>query len=335
VALITVGSPVYNSMPYLPEVVNALLSQTARNFEILAIVQDCQDGSMEYMDSLRDPRLRIIRQPNPGLTPALNRMLREIHTPWLVRQDTDDIPYPHRIEELLDNISKYPEAGIFYSLAEYYPPDKAIGLFRASRGTPARLREIAKRGYLLSFCYSTVMLNAQKTLAVGGYRTGLVEDVDLWWGMALAYDIQFIPDILVGYRDHGSHITTSSVKRQDVQTLYVQYLLLSLLWDLPPQSVESIGPPLETLIDTDGAKAKEWIRQVNIDLTAGKYLGAFQSLLRSFISSPSYVIRRIADELTPNKQISNGLNPDIYKRRRHEFWPSSPEITTQATAEEQ
>jgi glycosyltransferase involved in cell wall biosynthesis len=323
VALITVGLPVYNSMPYLPEVVNALLSQTNRNFEILAIVQDCQDGSMEYMDSFRDPRLRIIRQPNPGLTPALNRMLREIHTPWLVRQDTDDIPYPHRIEELLDNISKHPEAGMFYSLAEYYPPDKAIGLFRCSRGTPAQLREIAKRGYLLSFCHSTVMLNAQKTLAVGGYRTGLVEDIDLWWRMALAYDIQFIPEILVGYRHHGSQITTSSVKRQDVQTLYVQYLLLSHLWDLPPQSVESIGPLLETLIDTDGAKAKEWIRQVNIDLTAGKYLRAFQALVRSFISSPSYVIPRVADELMPNKQISNGVNPDIFKSRRQEFWSNS------------
>ena len=94
--LLTLGLPVYNSMPYLKEAVESVLAQTYTNFKILAIVDDCQDGSVEYMNSVRDPRLRIIRQPKSGLTPTLNRMLREIDTPWLVRQDTDDISYPGR-----------------------------------------------------------------------------------------------------------------------------------------------------------------------------------------------------------------------------------------------
>src|SRR5271163_729347 len=99
-ALLTVGLPVYNSMPYLKEAVDSLLSQTVQDFKILAVVDDCSDGSVEYIESIRDRRLRVIRQPKSGLVKALNLTLRETDTPWLIRQDTDDVSYPNRLERI-------------------------------------------------------------------------------------------------------------------------------------------------------------------------------------------------------------------------------------------
>src|SRR5580658_4585168 len=95
--LITVGIPVYNAMPWLPQCMDSLFRQTFSNFDILVIVDGATDGSLEYLESVRDSRLRVLVQPNTGVTATLNRMLHEVETPWLVRQDADDVSYPQRL----------------------------------------------------------------------------------------------------------------------------------------------------------------------------------------------------------------------------------------------
>src|ERR1700761_1830272 len=115
----TVGVPVYNAMPYLRETMNSLLSQTLDRFEILAVVDGGSDESLAYLRSIRDPRLRILEQPNQGVTYTLNRMLRECRTGWLVRQDADDVAYPDRVEKIAAAIAEHPDAGMFYSFASY------------------------------------------------------------------------------------------------------------------------------------------------------------------------------------------------------------------------
>ncbi len=157
-------------MPYLPEAMDSLLAQTSSCFEILAIVDGATDSSLEYLRTIRDSRLRILTQPNLGVTRTLNRMLRECRTPWLVRQDADDVSHPTRIERLLAAIRESPDAGMFYSLANYHPRERAVGSFRCTRGTPLELRSIVRSGYLLSICHPTVALNVHKTLALGGSR---------------------------------------------------------------------------------------------------------------------------------------------------------------------
>ena len=52
-SLITVGLPVCNAMPYLPEAMESLMAQRHSGFEILAIVDGGTDGSLEYLRSLQ------------------------------------------------------------------------------------------------------------------------------------------------------------------------------------------------------------------------------------------------------------------------------------------
>ena len=193
-----------------------------------------------YHNSIRDPRLRILSQNNRGLTATLNRMLTEAKGRWLVRQDADDVSYPNRLRRLAEFIGKYPEAGMFYSLADYYP-STSIGKFRSNQGSPEELRQIVNSGYLLSICHTSVVLNVEKTLALGGYRFNLhVEDRDLWWRMAIAHDIRFIPEVTVGFRQSLQSISSMNLAEQWLNGLYVQYLLLSRLWDLEPLPIEMV-----------------------------------------------------------------------------------------------
>lgn len=318
--LLTVGMPVCDAMPWLPEAMESLFAQTAPCFEILAIVDGGSDNSLDYLRSVRDSRLRVLTQPNQGVTATLNRMLRECRTPWLVRQDADDVSYPQRMEKLLQGIAAYPHAGLIYSLAEYHPRDRCAGRFRCSRGTPEQLRAMVQQGYLLSICHSTVALNAARALAAGGYRMDLhAEDADLWWRMALRWDIRCIPEALVGFRQNQASVSARHLEEQQLGGLYVQYLLLSDLWGLPPRPPERVAKILCALLRPASLRAKEWLRRWNIERAAGRPLRASAALARALGASPAYVLRRARDEFR-RAGIANGAPPQWFLERKELLW---------------
>jgi glycosyltransferase involved in cell wall biosynthesis len=318
---LTVGLPVYNAMPYLPEAVESLLRQTVSDFNILVIIDGADDGSAEYLATIRDKRLRIISQSNQGLTTTLNRMLRETTTKWLVRQDADDISYPTRIERILELISQHPGAGMFYSLAKYHPATRSFGFFRCSRGSPQELRRIVQSGYLLSICHPSVTLNVEKTLAIGGYRDlPYAEDTDLWWRMALEYDIHLLPEVLIGFRQNVSSVSSRHFHKQELHGIYAQYLLLSHLSSREALPLAEIGAILEASIAGGHQEAKQYLRFFNMHFAAGDYWHAFASLACCLLASPSYLVSRVMDEVLPLKSIKNGVPPNLLYRRKETLW---------------
>src|SRR5258708_21922271 len=131
---LTIGIPVHNGMPYLAETLQSVRWQTYGDVEILVIDDGSKDDTSEYLQSLRYPRLRVISQSNQGLTATLNRMLRECHTPWLVRLDADDIALPHRAAVVAQAIKRAPDAGMFHSRAKQHDHANGISLSPTTEG---------------------------------------------------------------------------------------------------------------------------------------------------------------------------------------------------------
>ena len=320
--LLTVGMPVYNAMPYLPSAVESLLTQTCEDFSVLVVDDGSRDGSLDYLCTIADERVRVIRQPHRGITATLNRMLAEAKSPWLVRQDADDISVPHRLETILRAVQAHPDAGMFYSHAAYYPIKRSVGLFRSTRGTPEQIRRIARSGYLPAICHPSAVLNVDKTLALGGYRAGLdCEDADLWWRMALAHDIHFLPEVLLYFRQSADSLSSRRLREQTLHGLYVQYLLLSSLDGREPAKLATIQLELENLMERTPLKAKELLRLCNISLGQGDLVHAARCLAGSLAASPSYFLNRLRDEWFPPPAIANGLSPQLYAQRKDALWP--------------
>ena len=317
---VTVAMPVCNGMPWLPEAVDSLLRQTVADFEILIVVDGGNDGSLGYLRTIRDARLRVLEQANAGVTATLNRLLRETRTPWMVRQDADDVSYPGRIERLLEQISNHPDAGLIYSLADYHPRGRCAGQFRCSRGTPGELRSIVERGYLLSICHSTVALHVEKTVAAGGYRMDIhAEDADLWWRIARSYPVHFIPEALVGFRQNAGSVSARHLERQQLAGLYVQYLLLSELWALEPKAIEQVGSVLAGFVRPASVAAKESLRSFNMHLAERRFARGCAALLRAFTQSPGYVVGRVRDEFR-RTGLFNGVQPALFLERKEALW---------------
>lgn len=323
---ITVGIPVFNAMPYLPRTLESILRQDYSDFEILVINDGSTDDSRQYLDSIRDPRLRIVDQENRGVTEARNRMLAEVRTPWLALNDADDIAYPRRLACAADYICRYPESGMFYSLAEYYPVVSG-GRFRSTINNPSEIRDFLQLGYLPSVCNSTAILNVERTKAVGGYQFNLygVEDADLWWRIALHYDMRIIPEVLTGYRMSAQSLTSVNLEEQALSALYVQYRLISHLWGRKPLVYRDVRAALLQLFSRKKVTFRKHLRAFNMELGDGNRNRAFLQAAKAFFASPADFISRLLDEYVPHRAITNGEPPALFKKHENILWPKHAE----------
>jgi glycosyltransferase involved in cell wall biosynthesis len=320
---LTVGLPVYNAMPFLPEVIDSLLRQTWSDFELLVIDDGSTDGSSDFLGAIKDTRLRLISQPNQGLPTTLNRMLREANGAWLVRQDADDVAYPERLSLMVDAIQQWPDAGMFYTLADYVRSGPGRISWRSTVADPRTLRAITRAGYLLSICHPTVVLNIAKTLDLGGYRSELrsAQDSELWWRMALRYDIQLIPKSTLAVRLTASGISSSSLQNQNVGHLFGQYLLLSELWKLPALPYDLVRRQLMDLINLRLLRYRSHLRQSAIAFDRFRIGSSLYHALASMLIAPDYLLERILYELPRNRKLAvNGVSPLLFAANLDKFW---------------
>ena len=332
--LFTIGMPVFNAMPYLAEAVESVLRQTYRHFELLIINDGSRDGSLEYLCSVRDPRIRIICQKNRGITATLNRLLEKARAPWLVRLDADDVAHSERLALVAESIERHPEAGMFYSRAAHYGHVGAIAAARSTEGTLADLRELTCAGYLLSIVHSSVVLNVAKTRALGGYRFDLqIEDLDLWWRMALRHDVVFIPRVTVQYRLNHNSVCINNFQELSANTLFAQYLLLSQLWGLEPQPYEAVIGALSGMVDESRLAYREQMWRAAAHLSARRYRGAAPHLVKAVLHSPVSFFRRVGYPFGQEAMVRRGEDPQCFRRMRHQLWGAAELLDSGAAFE--
>ena len=108
---ISVVMPVYNTaVPFLKDAVDSIVNQTCQDFEFLIIDDGSTGECAEYLAHLRDPRIRIIRNPkNIGITKSLNIGFREAKGKYIARMDSDDISFPARFERQYAFMEAHPD----------------------------------------------------------------------------------------------------------------------------------------------------------------------------------------------------------------------------------
>ena len=106
---VSVVMPAYNAMPYIKEAVTSVLAQTFSSFEFLIVNDGSTDDTKVYIDSLNDPRIRVIHQTNQGIVTALNVGIREAKHDWIARMDADDVALPQRLQRQVEFLEWDPQ----------------------------------------------------------------------------------------------------------------------------------------------------------------------------------------------------------------------------------
>jgi glycosyltransferase involved in cell wall biosynthesis len=215
---VSVIMSVYNGEKYLREAIDSILNQTFKDFEFLIIDDGSTDSSAEIVHSYCDPRIRVFKQENKGLTKSLNIGLKLANGEYIARQDADDISLPFRLEKQVEFLDKQTDVVLVSSNIEFMD-DRGESLGKSDRATDSDL--IA--WYLLFYNqiggHSQVMFRNQPVMKLGGYSEALrcTQDYELWVRLAKSHEIAILPDVLVRWRKHDDNI---SVKNRDEQKSY-------------------------------------------------------------------------------------------------------------------
>ncbi len=189
--------PLYNKVSYIWRAVHSVLGQTVSNFELIVVDDGSTDDGARVVETIRDPRIRLVKQENGGECAARNRGIAEARSELVAFLDADDEWLPEHLETIKRLSEKYPECGAYATEKVTVDPDGKRGI-PVHDGIPASPWEGVIPNYFRSaaswpVCSSAVAIPRQVFDSVGLFPVGVRHggDLDMWCRIALKYPICF------------------------------------------------------------------------------------------------------------------------------------------------
>lgn len=203
--------PLYNKESYIDATLKSVFSQTYRGFEVVVVDDGSTDNGPGIILSYDEPKLRLIRQENAGVSAARNRGINEALFAYIAFLDADDEWHPDFLSTIASLIEKYPGAAMF-----------ATGfntLHEKNRNNVSKIKNHIgnNKGFILnnffsevcknkpSFSASSVCVRKEVLYKVGLFPDGINygEDMAVWARVALKYKIAVNSMKLSNYYCYG------------------------------------------------------------------------------------------------------------------------------------
>jgi len=108
--------PVRNGGEHVKECVRSILAQTCRDFNLLVLDNNSNDGTPEWISSLKDERIIIYPEKEAlGIEGNWARIKGIKKNEFITLIGHDDILLPHYLEEMERLINKHPQASLYQS----------------------------------------------------------------------------------------------------------------------------------------------------------------------------------------------------------------------------
>ena len=107
--LFSIIIPSYNCAQYIQQTLRSIYQQTEDDYEIVVINDGSPDNLLEVLKQETDSRLRVITQPNSGVSCARNRGIQEARGTYVAFLDSDDVWQPFHLEKAKLFFEKYPQ----------------------------------------------------------------------------------------------------------------------------------------------------------------------------------------------------------------------------------
>lgn len=100
IGLISIIMAAYNAEKTIEKAINSVLAQSYQNWELI-VINDCsKDKTVSIVESIADPRVRLIHNPvNSGVSVTRHRGVEEAKGEWLAILDSDDAWEPEKLEK--------------------------------------------------------------------------------------------------------------------------------------------------------------------------------------------------------------------------------------------
>ena len=197
--MISVVIPLYNKEKQIAKTLDAVLSQSYQNFEIIIVNDGSTDKSMEEVKKFQDPRIRLIQQENAGVSAARNRGIEKASFDLIAFLDADDRWKPNYLQTQHDLSQKYPLCDVFACNYEFVHADKSVHSTIIRKLSLSGQDGILNNYFEIASCShpplwtSAIMVRKKAILSVNGFPDGVKSGEDLltWARLACLYRIAY------------------------------------------------------------------------------------------------------------------------------------------------
>lgn len=294
----TVVMTVYNAMPYLPAAVDSILQQTLSDFKMVIVNDGSTDKSGDYLDSIRDPRVKIFTQENQGQQAAANFAISKCDTEFVSRMDADDIASEDRLQKQVAFLRDNPNVGMVGGQFEY------IGRKRTGRKSELPCDHETIYHELIhnrhAVCNATTAFRTDLFRRLGGYwEHNISEDWDFFLRAAEEMEIANLPDVVLGFRFHPGSINGRRMVESQLHNEYACELARRRNNNQPPIEYDAFSKnhaynkwPRSWIFRMDCLSVSIY-RVAMAEILNGKPISGYARLGLSMACSPHRTLHRV------------------------------------------
>lgn len=207
--LLSVVIPAYNVEEFILPAVTSALSQSFRDLEVIVVDDGSTDKTPDLVMSLRDIRLKLVRQENLGLAGARNTGMRVSRGKYVGFLDGDDLWLPKKADIQIGIMEEDANIGITYSNSAYIDETgRFTGQLLISRLREPSLKDLLKRSHILP---SSAIVRKECFSQAGMFdeRLRACEDYEMWVRILhrTSFRARLVSDVLTGYRVRTNSLT--------------------------------------------------------------------------------------------------------------------------------
>jgi glycosyltransferase involved in cell wall biosynthesis len=198
----------FNGAPYVRAQVESILPQLGHDDELIVSDDGSTDGTVQILNAVRDPRLRILRGPSRGASANFASALAQARNDVVFLADQDDLWETEKIARQRALLEHYVLVISDCVITDERGRVAHPSYFAVNHSRPGLIRNLYRNSYM-----GCCMAFRRELLRVAlPIPSGLPHD---WWlGMVaeVAGNVFFLPDPLVRYRRHAANASLTTEK---------------------------------------------------------------------------------------------------------------------------
>lgn len=297
---VSVLMPVYNAERFVEKAIRSVLNQGFREFELVLVNDGSKDQSVEIIESIQDPRIRLIHnEKNMGLACVRNRLLELAQGEYIAWLDSDDYSEPGRLQAQFDYLESRPQAVLCGGFVRPFNHDS--GRRQRIWTYPTEPEETRAR-LLFDDPLATSAVMVRRKVFVENeieFRQEYppAEDYDAWERLAQHGEIVNLDQVFTHYRIHANQSSTAGRERQ----------------------IESVKKIQKRQLDRFGIEANEDEYEIHLRFGMSAYL-----IEASFVDAAEAWLRKLLEHNEKNghyeKQAFRNVVADRWYRVNYAGW---------------